>query len=371
MRYLHLTRLGIIIGLCATFIVFLPSCVNGGHLSWSKVLVRRSVPKDTDNEDDPISQIPQISSYVQPASKFSLTSVLKPSGSPHKTSKDNKDAKISLSHTSEAKLSLSNAPGAQASLTHTSETNHSIQVSSGGNASVTTSVSSNISISDAPRGASKFSLTNVPKARTENNSTVKAQAGSSSKSSGNCQTCVHTQIQLQLNPAQIQPVISPEPIFKCPEESVEINCLSCKWRVYRQCPVHNAVLITEIHILEEFHASNGNCTVGDHDHDNFGVLGPSDIWVNHGCRARFLVCYHKAENDPKTMNCMSTTSKHMCPFRLPKIHTITKVTILWSYGSQRCTELTTWGYTDKNLWVDKGCSATFRVFYTLGSSETP
>ncbi|WAR03642.1 hypothetical protein MAR_010200, partial [Mya arenaria] len=194
------------------------------------------------------------------------------------------------------------------------------------------------------KGGPKFSLTNQNYGKS-----VKHGPSSNHK----CSHCVHTQINIQ-NPFYKKP----EPEFRCPGESVEMNCLSCTRKVYRECSVAGAIKITEVRVKTEYPTSKNKCNVGAKE--NFGIIGGSEIWVNYGCRAKFLVCYEKGETEPMTMNCMSTSRRHECPYQLRGVHVIIKVTMLWSYGTGRCTENKSWGRDKKGIWVTDNCSATFR-----------
>ncbi|KAL4225179.1 hypothetical protein ACF0H5_015871 [Mactra antiquata] len=68
-------------------------------------------------------------------------------------------------------------------------------------------------------------------------------------------------------------------------------------------------------------------------------------------------------HEPKNINCMCTTSKRKCPVNLPGVNIHIQVNMLWSFGSGKCKENQSWGYDDQDIWVDKGCSATFRVVW--------
>ncbi|XP_045176914.2 lectin ADEL-like isoform X2 [Mercenaria mercenaria] len=152
-------------------------------------------------------------------------------------------------------------------------------------------------------------------------------------------------------------------VYKCPSEAVEMNCLSCRTKVYRKCPIAGATKITRVQVMKEYPSSYEKCNVGRRE--NFGIEDDSNIWVNYGCRAKFLVCYEKGKHEPKTINCMCTTSKHKCPTGLQgiRLNIDIKVTILWSFGTQKCREGQNWGYNKDDIWVDHGCSATFRVLW--------
>lgn len=46
----------------------------------------------------------------------------------------------------------------------------------------------------------------------------------------------------------------------------------------------------QVRILNEYETSKDSCLVGRKK--NFGIIDNS-IWVNYGCRAKFLICYEK------------------------------------------------------------------------------
>ena len=62
-----------------------------------------------------------------------------------------------------------------------------------------------------------------------------------------------------------------------------VDCSSHGYR-FAQCRVPGAGLITSITVARKY--SRSSCTLGR----SYGPLG-GNIWVHHGCRAQFAVCY--------------------------------------------------------------------------------
>ena len=87
------------------------------------------------------------------------------------------------------------------------------------------------------------------------------------------------------------------------------------------------------------------------------------IWVDHGCRADFVVNSGYG-GEPSTfgdgrltITCSSDDGKrHSCP-----ADTRHGVRIFNQRSKARCTEGFSWGYTRSGVWVDHGCRAEFRL----------
>ncbi|XP_060587998.1 uncharacterized protein LOC132743495 isoform X2 [Ruditapes philippinarum] len=153
-------------------------------------------------------------------------------------------------------------------------------------------------------------------------------------------------------------------VYRCPSEAVEMNCLSCKRKVYRRCPIASASKITKVQVLKEYTDSYGKCNVGKNE--NFGIYDGNNIWVDAGCRAKFLVCYDKGQHEPKTVNCIcSTSTQHKCETGLRgiRVNVEVKVVLLWSFGAKKCKEGSTYTYNKDEITVLPGCSGTFRVMW--------
>jgi hypothetical protein len=87
------------------------------------------------------------------------------------------------------------------------------------------------------------------------------------------------------------------------------------------------------------------------------------IWVDHGCRAEFVVNSSEYGAPPPvaterlTLTCASEDGKrHYCP-----ADTLRGVRMFHQRSSARCTEGYSWGFDRSGVWVDHGCRAEFRL----------
>jgi Protein of unknown function (DUF3011) len=87
------------------------------------------------------------------------------------------------------------------------------------------------------------------------------------------------------------------------------------------------------------------------------------IWVDHGCRADFVVNAGYGGEPPEseggrlTITCSSDDGKrHSCP-----ADTRGGVRMFNQRSKARCTEGSSWGYDRSGVWVDHGCRADFRL----------
>jgi hypothetical protein len=87
------------------------------------------------------------------------------------------------------------------------------------------------------------------------------------------------------------------------------------------------------------------------------------IWVDHGCRADFVVMGSMMQARPSMqppanlVKCESNDGKRkFCP-----ADTISGVRIVKQRSDSPCVQGSTWGYTRKGIWVDKGCRAEFAL----------
>jgi hypothetical protein len=87
------------------------------------------------------------------------------------------------------------------------------------------------------------------------------------------------------------------------------------------------------------------------------------IWVDHGCRADFVVNagYGGEPAVPSsgrlTITCSSDDGKrHYC-----EADTRRGVRMFNQRSNARCTEGSSWGYDRRGIWVDHGCRADFRL----------
>lgn len=92
------------------------------------------------------------------------------------------------------------------------------------------------------------------------------------------------------------------------------------------------------------------------------------IWVSDGCRARFRLGSGGSNwNDgggwggsgsTERITCESIRDRHQnCPAR----GRITNVRLTRRLSGSACTEGSTWGWSDRSIWVTRGCRAEFEV----------
>ncbi len=92
--------------------------------------------------------------------------------------------------------------------------------------------------------------------------------------------------------------------------------------------------------------------------------GDRNIWVDHGCRADFVVDPYR-EREPITISCSSDDGhRHYCPVDVPG-----RVRLAQQRSESACQEGYSWGADDRNIWVDHGCRADFVIEGRRGSWE--
>ena len=87
------------------------------------------------------------------------------------------------------------------------------------------------------------------------------------------------------------------------------------------------------------------------------------IWVDHGCRADFVVNSGNGGEPPEssggrlTITCSSDDGqRHYCP-----AETRYGVRMFRQLSKTRCTEGYSWGFDRNGIWADHGCRADFRL----------
>jgi Protein of unknown function (DUF3011) len=87
------------------------------------------------------------------------------------------------------------------------------------------------------------------------------------------------------------------------------------------------------------------------------------IWVDHGCRADFVVNSGHGGEPPEssggrlTITCSSDDGqRHYCP-----AETRYGVRMFRQLSKTRCTEGYSWGFDRNGIWTDHGCRADFRL----------
>src|SRR3989442_1357581 len=84
------------------------------------------------------------------------------------------------------------------------------------------------------------------------------------------------------------------------------------------------------------------------------------IWVDRGCRAEFEVAVGRSRSrseTPSTVYCASEDMhRHCCP-----ADTNPGVRLVRQRSGSECIEGRTWGYNEREIWVDRGCRAEFEL----------
>ena len=84
------------------------------------------------------------------------------------------------------------------------------------------------------------------------------------------------------------------------------------------------------------------------------------IWVDRGCRAEFEVAVGRSRSGsetPSTVYCASEDMhRHGCP-----ADTNRGVRLVRQRSGSECIEGRTWGYNEREIWVDRGCRAEFEL----------
>jgi hypothetical protein len=98
--------------------------------------------------------------------------------------------------------------------------------------------------------------------------------------------------------------------------------------------------------------SGSPCTQGySWDYDDRG------IWVDHGCRADFLLSGNAGPIGGQTVTCSSNDGRrNHC-----NADTHNGVQMTRQISGSPCTEGQTWGFDQSGIWVDRGCRAEFAV----------
>ncbi|XP_005101559.1 lectin ADEL isoform X2 [Aplysia californica] len=88
----------------------------------------------------------------------------------------------------------------------------------------------------------------------------------------------------------------------------------------------------------------------------------STVWVDHGCRADFNICYVQGATSTTTVNVSSWNYKYATKI-LPSASCIYSMRVANQQSAAPCTLGTTYGFVANTMWVSDGCRADFSVSY--------
>nr|BAP94528.1 D-galacturonic acid binding lectin precursor [Aplysia kurodai] len=126
---------------------------------------------------------------------------------------------------------------------------------------------------------------------------------------------------------------------------------------YAEKVVEGAALF--INMTVEDRQSEASCDLDK----SFGFYNQnSTVWVNHGCRADFNICYVKGSSTTTTVNVSSWNYQYATKM-LPSVSCIYSMRVVNQQSAAPCTLGTTYGFMANTMWVDEGCRADFSVSY--------
>lgn len=86
-------------------------------------------------------------------------------------------------------------------------------------------------------------------------------------------------------------------------------------------------------------------------------VGRDSIWVDHGCRADFVVEPYRERQGQGAISCSSDDGdRHYCP-----VNERGRVRLVQQRSETACKEGYSWGSNARGIWVDHGCRADFVV----------
>lgn len=86
----------------------------------------------------------------------------------------------------------------------------------------------------------------------------------------------------------------------------------------------------------------------------------SGVWVDRGCKAEFRVWIGGRPSGRSTvMRCSSQDGGRK---RCPASGVIRNAYLEQQFSGSPCVQGSTWGFDSRNIWVDRGCRADFRVW---------
>jgi hypothetical protein len=92
-----------------------------------------------------------------------------------------------------------------------------------------------------------------------------------------------------------------------------------------------------------------------------------EIWVDHGCRAEFLITSHRRrerEREARTIICESDGGRHRCSADIRG-----EVRLERQLSHRDCVKGSTWGYDADGIWVRDGCRGEFLVEERRGDRD--
>ena len=133
--------------------------------------------------------------------------------------------------------------------------------------------------------------------------------------------------------------------------STMVRCRSTDGR-FRHCPVNGWMRGAEL----QQQIGGASCSQGrSWGYDDRGV------WVDRGCQGNFRVWTGGRPSGRSTIvRCSSQDGgRKRCPVGGGNIRS---ATIEQQFSGSPCIQGSTWGFDNRNVWVDRGCRADFRVW---------
>jgi hypothetical protein len=159
----------------------------------------------------------------------------------------------------------------------------------------------------------------------------------------------------------------PLAVPSCPAKETQTKCIEKQvnsWEYkYKIVAVDGADVVTSMRIYKKH--SDSHCTL----HKSYGFKG-NNLWVNHGCRATFTICYNRdlrSKCIEKPVDSWGYKYYKTNVDGAQKIHSMTLVT---KRSKADCKVKDSFGFdNDGQVWVDKGCRATFSICYDGGEDN--
>lgn len=134
----------------------------------------------------------------------------------------------------------------------------------------------------------------------------------------------------------------------------ELDCESYNYN-YNQCALPGYII--NAWVVYEY---SMNACIPNHA---WGISG-NVVWVNRGCRARFRVVLEDRRPPPPPprrvidIACESRDFGYQSCYLGPRV---VQLSMLRQMSKNECYYGQSWGYTDRTVWVDRGCRALFRA----------